>query len=85
MYNNEIYCSICNKIINDFDDVIFVGKDIITGKEIYKHIDCKEKIKTKYRREWNRSPVTKIKYSDKLFDRRKDKQKFRKEMEEGDY
>lgn len=79
---NKLICYICNCEI-DADNVSYVGKDL-NGKEKYRHRKCSSKLEHKpfdYRKVWKIKPVTKIKDSDKIYNRNKEKQKFKKEYE----
>lgn len=85
MHVNILLCHICKKPIkehkNNYDKVVYVGKDIITGKKLYRHKRCKYDFKkVKERKFWKINPRTRIKESGKKYNRKKEKERFRKEM-----
>lgn len=82
MQSNNLICYICKKIIENIEEASYIGKDITTGKEKYRHRKCSPKgLKTKSREQWYRNPKTQIKESDKIYDRNKEKRKLKKNLE----
>jgi len=79
-------CFICKKEIKDdlcdTDKVIYIGKDVIKDKKVYRHIKCMYINIKKSRKTWLINPKTKVKSSDKIYDRNKEKEKFRKDINE---
>lgn len=83
MQENNLICSICNKIIKSREEATYQGKDIITKKDKYRHRSCSPHgIIRKSRGHWQINPKTRVKESDKIYNRNKSKQKFLKEQKE---
>lgn len=83
MISNDIFCYVCNQVIKNREEASYIGKDDITGKDKFRHRrNCSPHgLKSRPREQWYINPKTKIKKSDKIYDRNKDKANFRKELE----
>ena len=83
MINNTLTCYVCKKEIKNEKDCISIGKDLVTQKELHRHPKCKPGLPNmKVRKKWTINPKTKIKQSDKIYNRKKAKQQFRKDLKE---
>jgi len=81
MQNNDILCYICHRVIKNREEASLVGKDIITGKEKYRHRTCSPHgLPSRPRNQWKINPKTKIKESAKIYNRKKAKLRFKKDL-----
>jgi len=78
----DIICYVCKKVIKNREEASYVGKDDITGKPKYRHPKCSPHgLQSRPRQQWYRNPKTQVKDSDKIYDRNKEKRKFKKDVE----